>query len=403
MLSKGLHERGISKEHPGDLPGSRRCDRAPALNARCAPCTRARLGLDDVRCGRSTCARPRCSTFTCAPAFARPGDGRLALEPGDRPRRARGRACATPAGVVADRRRPRLAGAGASEEPEPRAAHLGRPRPSRRPGRSDTFLEAGEGLLMTQLTRRYAIISDLHSNVEAVTAVFDDIRSQQVDDIICLGDIVGYGPEPRPVLEMTMKLARVSLMGNHDEAVLKGAQNFNAWAREAIDWTREEIQVKDGKETDRWEYLKRMPLRFQTNGLYFVHGSPRQPTIEYILREDIYNGAYEKFDEIFASFEKVLFVGHSHTPCIINEDLEYVTPGEIEHNFTYTRDKRKVIVNVGSVGQPRDNDPRSCYVIIDNNTIRFRRIEYDVDAVVAKIKAVERLSDNLGLRLKKGV
>lgn len=256
---------------------------------------------------------------------------------------------------------------------------------------------------MTQLTRRYAIISDLHSNVEAVTAVFDDIRSQQVDDIVCLGDIVGYGPEPRPVLEMTMKLARVSLMGNHDEAVLKGAQNFNAWAREAIDWTREEIQVKDGKETDRWEYLKRMPLRFQTNGMYFVHGSPRQPTIEYILREDIYNGAYEKFDEIFASFEKVLFVGHSHTPCIINEDLEYVTPGEIEHNFTYTRDKRKVIVNVGSVGQPRDNDPRSCYVIIDNNTIRFRRVEYDVDAVVAKIKAVERLSDNLGLRLKKGV
>ncbi len=256
---------------------------------------------------------------------------------------------------------------------------------------------------MTQLTRRYAIISDLHSNVEALTNVFEDIRSQDVDDIICLGDIVGYGPEPRPVLEMTMKTVRVSLMGNHDEAVLKGAQNFNAWAREAIDWTREEIQIKDGKESDRWEYLKRMPLRFQTNGLYFVHGSPRQPTIEYILREDIYNGAYDKFDEIFASFEKCLFVGHSHTPCIINEDLEYVTPGEIEHNFTYTRDKRKVIVNVGSVGQPRDNDPRSCYVIVDNNTIRFRRVEYDVDSVVAKIKAVERLSDNLGLRLKKGV
>ncbi len=256
---------------------------------------------------------------------------------------------------------------------------------------------------MTQLTRRYAIISDLHSNVEALTNVFEDIRSQDVDDIICLGDIVGYGPEPRPVLEMAMRSVRVSLMGNHDEAVLKGAQNFNAWAREAIDWTREEIQIKDGKESERWEYLKRMPLRFQTNGLYFVHGSPRQPTIEYILREDIYNGAYDKFDEIFASFEKCLFVGHSHTPCIINEDLEYVTPGEIEHNFTYTRDKRKVIVNVGSVGQPRDNDPRSCYVIVDNNTIRFRRVEYDVDSVVAKIKAVERLSDNLGLRLKKGV
>lgn len=256
---------------------------------------------------------------------------------------------------------------------------------------------------MTQLTRKYAIISDLHSNTEAVTKVLEDIRSQGVDDIICLGDIVGYGPEPRQVMELTMRSCRVSLMGNHDEAVIKGAHNFNAWAREAIDWTREEIQTKDGKEAERWEYLTKMPLRFQTNGLYFVHGSPRQPTIEYILREDIYNGAYDKFDEIFASFDKCLFVGHSHTPCIINEDLEYVTPGEIEHDFTYTRDKRKVIVNVGSVGQPRDNDPRSCYVIIDNNSIRFRRVEYDVDAVVAKIKAVERLSDNLGLRLKKGV
>lgn len=256
---------------------------------------------------------------------------------------------------------------------------------------------------MTQLTRKYAIISDLHSNTEALTKVLEDIRSQEVDDIICLGDVVGYGPEPRQVMDLTMRNVRVSLMGNHDEAVLKGATNFNHLAREAIDWTRDEVQVKDGKEKDRWEYLQKMPLRFQTNGMYFVHGSPRQPTIEYILREDIHQGQYDKFDEIFSSFDKVLFVGHSHTPCIINEDLEYVTPAEIEHNFTYTRDKKKVIVNVGSVGQPRDNDPRSCYVIIDNNTIRFRRTSYDVDAVVQKIKGVERLSDNLGLRLKKGV
>ncbi|HBP21653.1 MAG TPA: phosphoesterase [Planctomycetes bacterium] len=254
-----------------------------------------------------------------------------------------------------------------------------------------------------KVSKRYAIISDLHSNVEALTNVFADIKSQGVEDIICLGDVVGYGPQPREVMAMTMKTVRVSLMGNHDEAVLKGAKNFNAWAREAIDWTREEVQVQDGFEKERWAYLKRMPLSFQTNGLYFVHGSPRQPTIEYILREDIYNGAYDKFDEIFESFDKVLFVGHSHTPCIINEELDYVTPAEIEHNFVYTRDKNKLIVNVGSVGQPRDNDTRSCYVIVDDETITFRRVEYNVDVVVEKIKAVDRLSDNLGLRLKKGV
>jgi predicted phosphodiesterase len=256
---------------------------------------------------------------------------------------------------------------------------------------------------MSQFSRKYAVISDLHSNTEAVTAVMEDIHSQNIDDIICLGDVVGYGPEPRPVMAMTMKHVRVSLMGNHDEAVLKGAHNFNAWAREAIDWTRDELLTKDGQEKTRWEYLKAMPLSFQTNGLYFVHGSPRQPTIEYILREDIYNGAYDKFDEIFSNFGKILFVGHSHTPCVINEDLDYVTPNEIDHNFTYSLDKNKLIVNVGSVGQPRDNDTRACYVVVDKETITFRRVEYDVDSVVAKIKAIERLSDNLGLRLKRGV
>ena len=100
---------------------------------------------------------------------------------------------------------------------------------------------------MGQFSQKYAVISDLHSNTEAVTAVINDIRSQGIDDIICLGDVVGYGPEPRPVMALTMKNVRVSLMGNHDEAVLKGAQNFNAWAREAIDWTRDDLLTKDGQ------------------------------------------------------------------------------------------------------------------------------------------------------------
>ena len=260
---------------------------------------------------------------------------------------------------------------------------------------------------LVDFSRRYAIISDLHSNTEAVTAVFDDIKSRGIQDIICLGDVVGYGPEPKPCVDMVMDNCRVCLLGNHDEAVLKGAQNFNAWAREAIDWTREVLQDQSGPDAEsnrrRWAYIEAMPLKFQTNGLYFVHGSPRQPTIEYILREDIYNGAYEKFDQIFATFEKCLFVGHSHTPCIINEDLEYLTPRDCDEHFVYTRDKKNVIINVGSVGQPRDNDTRSCYVEVSKNEIVFHRVVYDVKAVVQKIKDNERLSDNLGVRLQKGV
>ncbi|MBI3722600.1 metallophosphoesterase [bacterium] len=136
---------------------------------------------------------------------------------------------------------------------------------------------------MNELSRRYAIISDLHSNTEAVTAVLADIKQRAIDDIICLGDVVGYGPEPRECLDMVMQTCRVCLLGNHDEAVLKGAHNFNAWAREAIDWTREQLQ-ENGAHAEanrrRWAYIEAMPLKFQTNGLYFVHGSPRQPLEE---------------------------------------------------------------------------------------------------------------------------
>jgi predicted phosphodiesterase len=259
---------------------------------------------------------------------------------------------------------------------------------------------------VAELSRRYAIISDIHSNIEALSAVMEDIKSRGIQDIICLGDVVGYGPDPKPCIDIIQDACRVCLLGNHDEALLKGAQNFNAWAREAIDWTREVLQGNGAEAEEnarRWAYVEAMPLKFQTNGLYFVHGSPRQPTIEYILKEDIYNGSYEKFDQIFASFEKALFVGHSHTPCIINEDLEYMVPKEIDHHFVYTRDKKKVIVNVGSVGQPRDNDTRSCYVEITKNEIIYHRVTYDVKAVVQKIKDNDRLSDNLGLRLQKGV
>ena len=117
------------------------------------------------------------------------------------------------------------------------------------------------------VSRRYAIISDLHSNVEALTNVLADIKSQGVEDIICLGDVVGYGPQPREVLAMAMKTVRVSLMGNHDEAVLKGEKNFNAWAREAIDWTREAIQVQEGRKQELKDaFWNARP--YQPDGLY---------------------------------------------------------------------------------------------------------------------------------------
>ena len=256
---------------------------------------------------------------------------------------------------------------------------------------------------MDDLCRRYAVISDLHSNIEAVTAVLDDIRGRGIEDVICLGDVVGYGPTPDATLDLVMKTCRVCLMGNHDEALIKGAHSFNQYAREAIDWTREVLQQGEPDIVKaRFDYINSMGLKFQTNGLYFVHGSPRHPTIEYILREDIYNGAYDKFEEIFASFEKVLFVGHSHTPCVISEDLEYFPVEDIDYRFRYDDATKKYIVNVGSVGQPRDSDPRACYVEISQNEIFFHRVEYDFKATINRILNIDRLSDRLGHRLARG-
>lgn len=257
---------------------------------------------------------------------------------------------------------------------------------------------------MGELCRRYAVISDIHSNIEATTAVLDDIRARGIEEIICLGDVIGYGPSPVETLDVIIQTVRICLMGNHDEALLEGAHSFNQWAREAIDWTRDQLRQGDPEEVKRrFDYIKNMGLKFQTNGLYFVHGSPRHPTIEYILREDIYNSTDDKFKEIFASFEKCLFVGHSHTPCIISEELEYFTIEDLNYEFDYTDSAKKFIVNVGSVGQPRDNDTRACYVEIDQNKIYFHRVGYDFESTILRIKAVERLSNKLGERLARGV
>ncbi|MDF1663476.1 MAG: metallophosphoesterase family protein, partial [Planctomycetota bacterium] len=116
-----------------------------------------------------------------------------------------------------------------------------------------------------------------------------------------------------------------------------------------------------------------------------------------------YHGAYDKFEEIFATFEKCLFVGHTHTPCVISEDLDYKTIEELNYKFCYTDSSKKYVINVGSVGQPRDKDTRACYVEIDKNNIYFHRVEYEYKTTRQRILANENLSDKLGERLVRGV
>jgi diadenosine tetraphosphatase ApaH/serine/threonine PP2A family protein phosphatase len=231
-----------------------------------------------------------------------------------------------------------------------------------------------------------AIISDIHSNLEALQAVLADIKGQGIEEIFCLGDVVGYGPNPRECVDMVMK-SKLVLLGNHDQGAMFDPEGFNPSAERAIFWTRQQLeQIEGGRQQKerRWEFLAERPRQHREDSFLFVHGSARNPLNEYVFPEDIYN--QRKMERIFALVDKYCFQGHTHVPGIFTENLQFHSPEDID--YEYKLDGRKTLCNVGAVGQPRDGDWRACYVLLDGETIRFRRVEYDVEATIKKIYAV---------------
>ena len=245
-----------------------------------------------------------------------------------------------------------------------------------------------------------AIISDIHSNIEALNAVLADIRQQQITDVYCLGDIIGYGPNPRECIDAVMG-CKVCLLGNHDQGALFDPEGFNTGAERAIFWTRAQLENCVGNPaavSRRWEFLGELPRNHRDGPLLFVHGSARNPLNEYVFPEDIYNR--RKMEKIFALVEKYCFQGHTHVPGIFTEDLRFLSPEEI--NYQYDLGEQKAMVNVGSVGQPRDGDPRACYVVLDDNHVTFRRVEYPFEETIRKIYEIPELDNFLGDRLREG-
>ena len=246
-----------------------------------------------------------------------------------------------------------------------------------------------------------AIISDIHSNLEALTAVLADIREQGITDVCCLGDIVGYGPNPRECIDEVMK-CKVCLLGNHDQGALFDPEGFNTGAERAIFWTRDQLEnsghLSNGQQ--RWDFLGELPRNHQDGPFLFVHGSARNPLNEYVFPEDIYNR--RKMEKIFALIGRYCFQGHTHVPGVFTEDLCFLSPDEIE--FHYRLGEGKAMVNVGSVGQPRDGDPRACYAVLDDveKVVQFRRVEYAVERTIHKIYEVPELDNFLGDRLRDG-
>lgn len=258
---------------------------------------------------------------------------------------------------------------------------------------------------------RFALISDIHSNAEALGAVLRDIEKRGIKRVLCLGDIVGYGPRPEECVDLVRERCDFSLMGNHDKALFQGAARFNPYARGAIDWTRERLEptrwgVKKKVKTDRWGYLQKLEVRVNEKDLAFVHGSPRDPINEYVYREDIYFND-GKLREIFSMFERLLFVGHTHLPMVLASDMTFHGPESMsaakdEEDVRLAPDK-KYIINVGSVGQPRDRDCRACYVEFDDDVVRFHRVTYDIETVIAQINEIRALDAVLGTRLRDGM
>ncbi len=243
-----------------------------------------------------------------------------------------------------------------------------------------------------------AIISDLHGNIEALSAVLADIESQKVDEIFCLGDVVGYGPDPRECIDVCQNFQLV-LLGNHDNGALFDPDGFSSGAEKAIFWTRQQLEDSDvDGANERWDFLAKLPRTHRDGDFLFVHGSPRSPLNEYVFPEDVYN--QRKMERLFGFIHQYCFQGHTHVPGIFTENCRFYSPTEIGNH--YELGEQKIMVNVGSVGQPRDGDPRSSYVIVDDSKIEFRRVEYDAQPTRAKIYAIDALDNFLGDRLLEG-
>ena len=247
-----------------------------------------------------------------------------------------------------------------------------------------------------------AVVSDIHANLEAFKVVMADIKSHGVTNIISLGDFIGYGPNPKECIDMAAGF-QITLKGNHEEALLEEFQSaaFNLRARQSIDWTREQLSMLSADReanAGRWDFLGGLETVHKDDRIMYVHGTPRNPTNEYLYPRDVYRPG--KMIAIFAHVDHLCFVGHSHVPGVWTEDMVFRSPDEVE--FEHRVEGKKTIVNVGSVGQPRDGDPRACYVLFEGMTVRFRKLPYPVEKTVQRIHGIPAIDPSLGERLKKG-
>ncbi|MDH5506909.1 MAG: metallophosphatase family protein [Anaerolineae bacterium] len=226
---------------------------------------------------------------------------------------------------------------------------------------------------------RTLVISDIHANVIALDTVLE--HAGEVDQIWCLGDVVGYGPNPNECIERLKEFPNlVCLLGNHDAAAVHKVDvtTFNPEARISIEWMQTQLTEES------IEFINQLPEQKMIGEVTLAHGSPRQPTYEYLLDT---RAASENFEHFNTSF---CFVGHTHLPVLFSlEPEDFMSRLSIPLPNQVSTLQPRAIINPGSVGQPRDRDPRAAYAIFDTeeNTWDYRRIEYDIPAVQERMLA----------------
>lgn len=225
---------------------------------------------------------------------------------------------------------------------------------------------------------RYAVLSDVHANLSALTAVLKDLAKRRIEKVFFLGDAVGYGPDPDECVDRLRSLCTVFVAGNHDRGASgrTGSGSFNANARTAIEWTRKHMRPENGA------FLRGCPLLVtrKEEGITLVHGTPFEPEAwHYLLRLTDAELNFGYFDTILC------FVGHSHWPAVVEKTPEG-TLLLLEERRAVLRSGSRYLVNAGSVGQPRDGDPRAGYVVGDGDQVEVVRVGYDIEVTQRKMR-----------------
>jgi diadenosine tetraphosphatase ApaH/serine/threonine PP2A family protein phosphatase len=240
---------------------------------------------------------------------------------------------------------------------------------------------------------RLLIISDIHANLTAFETVLADAKGLW-DKIWCLGDVIGYGPDPNECVQLLRQFDHLCLSGNHDWAVLGklDINTFNNDAREAITWTRQKLTAENR------EYLESLPALTLQEPFTLAHASPRHPVWEYILDPATAGANFAHYETPYC------LVGHTHSPVIFAElENDYPLALLPEYNRQIALGVERLIINPGSVGQPRDSDPRAAYALLDTDTLlwQFRRVEYAIAEVQARMRQ-HNLPNRLVVRLEYG-